>query len=160
MFMTRSAALAHIQGLRSQRRQAKQARAPTYDVSQLANRVSFCPERLRLDLDKSNLCFQHAGDVDTFFGFVEHKIRLTNRRWFLLINYQNFTVAEPALVRWLYRVRRLVNGAALGGARYGMTPMLQTEVRRAAADEQFDANLFDTRDAALDALNALFEPIA
>lgn len=160
VFQSRSQALAHIQGLHSQRHKAKQARKPTYDVTQLEKRVFFHPELLRLDLDKSNLCFEHAGDVDTFFGFVEHKIRLTNHRWYLLINYRNFTVAEPALVRWLYRVRRLVNGAALGGARYGMTPLLQSEVRRAAAEEQFDANLFDNRSDAIAALKAIFDPFA
>ncbi|MGH1464565.1 MAG: hypothetical protein ACRBBQ_04320 [Cognatishimia sp.] len=144
----RDAALKRVAELPSSRRAVAPSVVRTVDVALFERRLQFKPEELILELDHSELKFQEAADVDAYFGYVEQQIKATDRRWFFLICNTGCEVAQPAWVRWAFRLRRLIKGAALGAVHYGLTSEQREDLNRMTVQDGLRNIICDSRDDA------------
>ncbi|GAA6209171.1 hypothetical protein NBRC116601_24640 [Cognatishimia sp. WU-CL00825] len=155
----RESALKRVAELTSARQETlAQARTPM-NVADFDQRLRFEPDHLILELDHSDLRFRNAGDVDAYFGYVEQRIKQTRRRWFLLTCNTGFEVDQPAWIRWSFRLRRLLEGAALGAVQYGLSPEQREDLDRVSLQVRLHNTTCKTRAEAKKALTAVLDDL-
>lgn len=148
LFADRDGALARIAGMPSQRR-AKVVRRPNYSPEEVARRLSFVPREDIMEVDFSNVTFEHSGDVHAFYDHLEQQAAATGRKWFFLVNYENCRIYPEAWVAFAARGKRLNLAFSLGSVRFG--PGLETEeaIRMRAESQGFRPNIRNSRAEAL-----------
>jgi branched-chain amino acid transport system ATP-binding protein len=108
-----------------------------------------------LEVDFTKLAFDSPAVVDAFFDEQDRLINATGRRWYFLVNYEGCTIAPEAWDRFTERGRNINVAHSLGTVRVGASGELRDQIRQDAGREMFRANIFSTRDQALQALGVI-----
>ena len=119
-------------------------------MDRLPERITFHPEIETMEADFSDLLLNDPASVEFFYDAVEECIRQSGRdKWFFLVNYRNCRIMPEAWLAHSLRGKRLNLTHSLGTVRFDASPETRAEIARRAGTEDFDANLFDNREAAL-----------
>ncbi len=118
--------------------------------SQYANRIHFLETEQIMEVDFSDLTFDTSAMVDEFYDTIEEGVaQRGNNKWYFLVNYRDTRIFELAWIRFAQRGKRLNLAFSLGSVRYAAHGDVGESIRYSAKREQFDPNLFDSRDDAL-----------
>ena len=113
-------------------------------------RISFHPDLDIFEADFSDLTLTNPDEVERFYDRIEARIAATGQeKWLFLVNYRNCRIMPEAWLAHSMRGKRLNITHSLGTVRYDASPETSAQIARSANTENFDANLFDNRDAAL-----------
>jgi len=100
-----------------------------------------------MDVDFSDLTFDTSAMVDEFYDEVENRIAATGQpKWFFLVNYKNTRIFELAWIRFAQRGKRVNIASSLGSVRYAAHEDLGKTIEARAKTENFDPNLFRSRE--------------
>src|SRR5207247_1410968 len=94
-------------------------------------------------------------DVDTFYDEVDRRLAATGRRWYFLIVYTGCVIAPEAWDRFALRGKSTNVAHSLGTVRTGASEATLRAIREQAGREMFRANIFATRDQAMQALGEM-----
>jgi hypothetical protein len=114
-----------------------------------AERIAFLPEQQVMEVDFSDLTFDVSQTVNAFYDEVDRRVRETGRKWFFLVNYRNTTIMTEAWITFAHRGKKANITYSLGSARYAASENVDAAVRRRSTYDNFDPNLFPSREAAL-----------
>ena len=117
-----------------------------------AERLTFHEEREILEVDLSEMTFRSAGEVEAFYEVIDARVGESGSRWYFLVNYEDCEISPEAWTAFAERGKRANISYGLGTARFGANADVRTTIRSQAQSEQFRANLFASRDAAVLAL--------
>jgi hypothetical protein len=148
LFADRTAAIARIREMPSQRSVSASQPKPAMNLDALQTRARFHTDMLILEIDFSHFTFHQMSDVDAVFEFIEDQIRSTGHRWFLLFDYTGSQVAPEACARFSFRCRRLLRGAAHKCVHIGVENPFSEDIRVITKLEGFSPNFSRTHDAA------------
>ena len=118
----------------------------------VAERLTFHPERETLEVDCSGMKFHVAAEVEAFYDSVDAKVDESGSRWYFLVNYESCEIAPEAWDAFAERGKRTNITHGLGTVRFGASAEVRDTIRSRAQSEQFRANLYHSRDSAVDAL--------
>jgi len=149
LFTNRDAAIERIKTLPSTRRK-RIIHDPNYTEADFIRRLSFDKDRLIMDVDFSHMTFHHSRDVNDFYDFVEDRIKESDLKWFFLVNLDGCQILPAAWVRYAHRGKMLNIAASLGSVRYAPGSETADEIRLRSETQDFDPNIRNTRDEALD----------
>jgi branched-chain amino acid transport system ATP-binding protein len=121
----------------------------------LRDRIIFHDAIETLEVDFTDLTFDTPAVVDAFFDEQDRRIVATGRRWYVLVNYQGCTIAPGAWDRFTERGRNINVAHSLGTVRVGASGELREAIHQDAKRELFRANIFGSRDQALQALGVM-----
>ena len=79
----------------------------------------------------------------------------TRRKWYFMINYGSCGIAPEAWNCFAHRGRRLNLGHSYGSVRYDVSEGAQKEIARRSESENFDPNVCQTRDEAMQRIKAM-----
>ena len=118
--------------------------------SEFTDRIRFLEDERVMEVDFSELTFDNSAMVDAFYDEVERKIAASgNDKWYFLVNYRNCRIFELAWIRFAQRGKRVNLASSLGSVRYAVREDLGQTIESSAQRENFDPNLFASRDEAL-----------
>ena len=122
----------------------------------LRDRISFDPDNMIMEADFSNLTFETDAEANAFYDQIEDLIHATGTdKWFFLVNYRNCRFMPEAWLAHSLRGKRLNLTHSLGSVRYDASEETKAEIKRRANTENFDPNLFDNREAAVERIDEL-----
>lgn len=116
---------------------------------QYGARIHFFPELEVMEVDFSDVTFDNSAMVDEFYDEIHRRIEETGKNWFFLINYRNCRIFELAWIRFAQRGKRINLAHSRGSVRYAVQESLGQTIEASAKAENFDPNLFDSREEAL-----------
>ena len=89
-----------------------------------------------------------AEDADAIYDQIDRIIFASGQgKWFFLVNYRNCRIMPDAWLTHAARGKRLNVTHSLNTVRYDASPETSAQISRSADTANFDANLFDNRDA-------------
>ncbi|MCB1339670.1 MAG: hypothetical protein KDK24_01120 [Pseudooceanicola sp.] len=113
-------------------------------------RITFDEERAIMEVDFSGFVFDTPARVGAFYDRIEDRIAATGEdRWFFLVNLADMRIEPEAWVAYSRRGRALNHAHSMGSVRFDGSDVTREQILRAANTENFDPNLFATRDEAL-----------
>lgn len=148
LFYDRDSALARLRSLPSRRKQ-KIVHTPNINRADLIWRINFLAEQQIMDIDFSNLSFEHSRDVNDVYDFIEEQVGPTGRKWYFLINYEDTRIQSSAWVQYAARGKRLNQNFSLGSVRYAPGSETETDIRLRAESQGFRPNIRNTREEAI-----------
>ena len=119
------------------------------------DRVVFHDAIETMEVDFRGLDFNDAALVDAFFDEQDALVASTGKRWYFLVNYSECTIGPGAWNRFAERGKQINIAHSLGTVRVGASAELREAIRKDAGREMFRANIFATRDQALQAIGAM-----
>ena len=149
LFYDRESAIARLHSLPTKRRK-KIVHKPSFTRDDLIWRIEFLPEEGIMDVDFTDMSFEHSKDVDDVYDFIEEQIAPTERKWYFLVNYERTRVQSPAWVQYAARGKRLNVNWSLGSVRYAPGSETETDIRLRAESQGFRPNIRNTREEALE----------
>lgn len=108
------------------------------------DRIRFLDDIDTVEIDLSEFEFSSSEMVNAFHDAIDHAIAATGKRWYILVNYTGCSIWPEAWVAFAHRGTQVNAAHSLGTVRYS-TPDSDAPTR----GENYDPNLFDSRDAAL-----------
>lgn len=154
LFTNRDEALARIAEFPSKRRR-KQIHDPNYVQADFMRRLSFDEDRVIMDVDFSHFTFNHSRDVNDFYDHIEERIIASDRRWFFLVNLNGCEILPAAWGQYALRGKRLNEAGSLGSVRYAAGSETEEDIRMRAETAGFRPNIRNTREEALELIEAL-----
>jgi branched-chain amino acid transport system ATP-binding protein len=127
----------------------------TITTDTIGDRIKLVEAVELLDVDFSGIVFASTAQVDEFYDEVDRRLEATGRRWYFLVNYTDTRIADEVWEHFAARGRHTNITYGLGTVRFGASAPTRQTIRARAMQEQFRANVFDTREEALVALGAL-----
>ena len=121
-------------------------------MSNIANddRITFHQKQQIMEVDFSNVLFDTATQVNEFYDLVEEKITATGQqKWYFLVNYKNCRLSPQAWIPFSNRGKKVNIASSLGSVRFAVSDETGKTILRQSARENFDPNLFSSRQAAL-----------
>jgi len=129
--------------------------------SQYEDRVQFIESEQIMEVDFSELTFDNSAMVDEFYDVVEKGIsERGNEKWYFLVNYRNTRIFELAWIRFAQRGKRVNLASSLGSVRYAARDEVGQSMASSAQREQFDLNLFVSREDAIAEIQRMKEASA
>lgn len=114
------------------------------------DRIEFLPQYQAMEVDFCDLTFTTSAEVNAFYDVVERCIAETGEpKWYFLINYRNCTVLPEAWVAHAHRGKQLNLASSLGTVRYDASEKTAREIQAKAETDDFDPNLFLSREEAV-----------
>lgn len=124
--------------------------------SSFNERIKFDHDKQIMEVDFSELTFDSSPMVDQFYDELEHGIADSGKdKWYFLVNYRDCRIYELAWIRFAQRGKRLNLTHSLGSVRYAVREDLSETIEASARVEQFDSNLFASRQAAIEAIGRM-----
>lgn len=118
--------------------------------ARFSDRISFLHDQQIMEVDFSDITFDTSAMVDEFYDEVERQITETGQpKWYFLVNYRNTRIFELAWIRFAQRGKRVNIASSLGSVRYAAHEDLEKSIEARAKSEEFDPNLFQSRDQAI-----------
>ena len=148
----RDSALVRIAELRAaapKRFRVKSRPKSEWGEEEFASRTRLYPEIEVMEADFSDFQFRTIGDVHDFYDYLDHRMRVTGKRWFFLVNYQGTRIDSDVWYAFAARGKKLNRDFSRGSVRYDASPETAAEIAERANTESFDPNLFASRDDAL-----------
>ena len=118
----------------------------------LSERIGFYPDLQVMEIDLSELMLSDTSEVNHLYDAIETRVDKTNQKWLFLINYKNCTILPDAWIGFAHRGKKLNLTYSLGTVRYAIPDRTSTEILEKSKEENFDPNMFESREDALDAL--------
>jgi len=159
LFVERDRAIAYLRSLPSKRRRRAQ-RTSRFSAGQLNRRLEFLPDQEIMEVDFSNMTFEHSVDVDVVYDFIEQQIAATERSWYFLVNYEGTNIEAAAWVQYARRGKALNEGWSLGSVRYAPGSETEADIRLRAESQDFRPNIRNTRAEALERIREMKAGIA
>jgi branched-chain amino acid transport system ATP-binding protein len=119
------------------------------------DRIIFHDSIETMEVDFRDVTFRNAVDVDAFYDEVDSRLAATGRRWYFLVVYAGSVIAPEAWDRFALRGKKTNVAHSLGTVRLGPTEDTLRAIREQAGREMFRANIFTTRDQAMQALGEM-----
>ncbi len=118
--------------------------------AQFADRLHFLEHEQVMEVDFSDLTFDSSAMVDEFYDLIEQEITARgSSKWYFLVNYRNTRIFELAWIRFAQRGKRVNLSSSMGSVRYAVREDVGYSIESSARKENFDPNLFNTREEAL-----------
>lgn len=143
------ARIAHLRSIAPKRFPMKPRPKSVHGTEVFAARTTLHHDKRIMEADFSNFTFNTLGDVHDFYDYLDHEMRVTNRRWFFLVNLENTRIMPEVWGAYANRGKKLNMDFALGSVRYDASSETAEEIAHRAHTENFDPNLCPTREAAL-----------
>jgi branched-chain amino acid transport system ATP-binding protein len=121
----------------------------------LQERIIFHDAIETMEVDFGNMTFRNDEEVDAFYDEVDRLLAATGRRWYFLIVYAGCVITPEAWDCFALRGKRTNVDHGLGTVRLGPTEETLRAIREHAGREMFRANIFTTRDQAMQALGEM-----
>lgn len=113
-------------------------------------RITFDTDHQVMEVDFSGYTFDNSARVNAFYDRIEERIAKTGEdKWFFLVNLADMTIDPVAWIAYSRRGRALNLAHSMGSVRFDGSEVTRQQILRAAHTENFDPNLFATRDEAL-----------
>ncbi|MCA8867436.1 MAG: hypothetical protein KDA67_02185 [Rhodobacteraceae bacterium] len=154
LFTDRESALQRLKSLPSKRRSMDEL-VPSFSPDEIARRLTFHTDENIMEVDFSNLTFQHSRDVNDVYDHLENRIGETGRKWYFLVNYNNCRINPEAWIAYARRGKKLNIESGLGSVRYAAGSETEAEIRLRAESQDFRPNIRNTRDEALERIAEL-----
>ncbi|RLA50051.1 MAG: hypothetical protein DRQ98_13350 [Gammaproteobacteria bacterium] len=154
LFADRDSAFARLRSMPTQRR-AKIVHKPSFSRSDLNWRIEFLFRDSIMDVDFSNMSFEHSRDVNDVYDFIEQQIGGTGQKWYFLINYEGTRIQSAAWVQYAKRGKGLNMEWSLGSVRYAPGSETTTDIRMRAESQEFRPNIRNTRAEALERIDEM-----
>ena len=149
LFYDRESALAHLQGMPSQRDDLGVVEKKlSFTRADLNWRVEFLAEEDTMYVDFSGMSFEHSTDVDFVYDYIEEQITPLGRKWYFLVNYNGTRIQSPAWVQKSARSKKLNEAWSLGSVRFAMGSETETDIRLRAESGGIRPNIRNTVDEA------------
>ncbi|MDJ0993001.1 MAG: hypothetical protein QNI90_05465 [Dinoroseobacter sp.] len=149
LFADRDTALARLAKMPSQRK-APRVEHASFDARGIASRVRFLKSEQIMEIDFTDLRFQHGTDVDTCYDVLETQAKAAGGQWYFLINYEGCRIMSEAWVQYAARGKRFNEVFSLGSVRYAPGSETETDIRLRAESQGFRPNIRNTRAEALE----------
>lgn len=107
------------------------------------------------EVDFSGLTFSAAAEVDAFYDEIDRQLAASGRRWYFLVIYTGCVIAAEAWERFAARGKSCNVNHGLGSVRVGASAQTRDAIRQDAGRASFRANMYDTRDQAMQAIAEL-----
>lgn len=148
----RDSALARIAEMRlkaPKRFRIKPREKSGHSQEEFARRVRFYEALEVMEVDFSDFYFRNLGDVHDFYDYLDHELRISEKRWFFLVNYYGTRIDSDVWYAYAARGKKLNRDFSRGSVRYDTSDATAAEIRRRADTEEFDPNLCASREDAL-----------
>ena len=120
-----------------------------------AERLSFNDALETFEVDFSGVNFSSAAEVDAFYDEIDRRLAASGRRWYFLVIYTDCVILPAAWERFSARGKSCNVNHGLGSVRVGASAETRDAIRLDAGRESFRANMYDTRDQAMQAIAEL-----
>jgi len=94
-------------------------------------------------------------DADAFLGLYSLKIKEIGRKVRLVTCIDGLKINNKAQDYYGKQVKKLIEGTIICFARYGTDPMSRMNVRMSSHKANYDINIYDTRDQAIEAVGRM-----
>ena len=120
-----------------------------------AERLSFNDALETFEVDFSGVNFSSAAEVDAFYDEIDRRLAASGRRWYFLVIYTDCVILPAAWERFAARGKSCNVNHGLGSVRVGASAQTREAIRQDAGRGSFRANMYDTRDQAMQAIAEL-----
>lgn len=149
LFADRMTALARLAEMPSQR-VAPRVEHASFNAAGIASRIRFLKGERIMEIDFTDLHFQHGTDVDICYDVLETLAEGAGGQWYFLINYNGCRIMSEAWVQYAARGKRFNETFSLGSVRYAPGSETETDIRLRAESQGFRPNIRNTRAEALE----------
>jgi hypothetical protein len=126
---------------------------PTHDAREIDDRIAFHEADEILEVDLSDYTLENSADVNLLYDRLEERIADTGEPlWFFLINYKGTRIEPGAWFAHSRRGRDLNLAHSMGSVRFDASEETRKQIERSAGTDNFDPNLFATREEAFQRL--------
>lgn len=148
LFADRQSAIEHLRSLPS-KRITPIVHTPNYSRDDFLDRIRFLEADQIMDVDFSNVTFEHSRDVGDCYDVVDELVAATGRKWYFLVNYENTRIFSGAWIEYAKRGKALNEAWSLGSVRYAPGSETETDIRLRAETGGFRPNIRNTRAEAI-----------
>lgn len=128
----------------------------THDTREVDTRITFHKADEILEVDLSDYVLENSADVNLLYDRLEARIAETGEPlWFFLINYKGTKIEPGAWFAHSRRGKDLNLAHSMGSVRFDASEETRRQIERSAGTDNFDPNLFATRDEAYRRLKEL-----
>ncbi len=120
-----------------------------------ADRITFHPDLQVMEVDFSDITFDVSKPVNEYYDEVDRQVEATKQNWFFLVNYRNCHIMSEAWIAFAHRGKNVNLAYSLGSARFAASDETSEAIIEKSEEEDFDPNLFPSREAALAHLQEL-----
>jgi branched-chain amino acid transport system ATP-binding protein len=120
-----------------------------------SDRLSFHDALQTFEVDFTGLTFSTAAEVDAFYDEIDRQLAASGRRWYFLVIYIDCVIVPEAWERFAARGKSCNVNHGLGTVRVGASAQTRDAIRQDAGRASFRANMYDTRDQAMQAIGEL-----
>ena len=120
-----------------------------------SDRLSFHDALQTFEVDFTGLTFSTAAEVDAFYDEIDRQLAASGRRWYFLVIYIDCVIVPEAWERFAARGKSCNVNHGLGSVRVGASAQTRDAIRQDAGRASFRANMYDTRDQAMQAIGEL-----
>src|SRR5210317_2191534 len=112
--------------------------------------VDFYDDIRVMEVHFNEMVFEDSAMVDSVYDAIETAIANSGQsKWFFLVNYKNCRIYETAWIRFSQRGKSLNIAHSMGSVRFAVREDLSQTIENSAKKQNFDPNLFESRDEAL-----------
>lgn len=154
LFASREDAIERLRAMPS-KRTTPVVHVPNYTAEEFRGRVKFLDDQAIMDVDFSDIAFQHSRDVNDCYDVLEEVIGATGRKWYFLVNYDNTRIYSEAWIQYAARGKALNEAFSLGSVRYAPGSETETDIRLRAESGGFRPNIRNTRQEALERIDEM-----
>lgn len=128
----------------------------THETREIDDRVTFHPDDEILEVDLSDYTLENSADVNLLYDRLEALIGDTGQAlWFFLINYRGTRIEPGAWFAHSRRGRDLNLAHSMASVRFDASEDTRRQIERSAGTDNFDPNLFASREEAYAHLKSL-----
>ncbi|MEL7202560.1 MAG: hypothetical protein AAGL19_00230 [Pseudomonadota bacterium] len=128
----------------------------THDTREIDQRVTFHAADEILEVDLSDYTLENSADVNLLYDRLEALISDTGESdWFFLINYRGTRIEPGAWFAHSRRGKDLNLAHSMASVRFDASEETRRQIERSAGTDNFDPNLFATREDAYAKLKSL-----
>ncbi len=121
----------------------------THDSQEIDIRITFHEDDEILEIDLSDYTLENSADVNLLYDRLEARIAETGEeQWFFLINYRGTKIDPGAWFAHSRRGKDLNLAHSMGSVRFDASEETRRQIERSAGTDNFDPNLFATREKA------------
>ncbi|MGI9364056.1 MAG: hypothetical protein ACR2O8_02650 [Rhizobiaceae bacterium] len=120
-----------------------------------SSRLKFDTEKNVMEVDFSELIFRVPNQVHRVYDEIEEQLTQSGKKWFFLVNYRDCKIMSEAWIAFAHRGKMVNLSHSLGSVRFSAEGETGDEILERSREENFDPNLFDSREAAIDHLMEL-----
>ena len=122
------------------------------DRTVFERRVSFDEDERIVEVDFSDFGFSSSAVVNGFHDVIDGLIEATGRKWYVMVNFRNCTIAPEAWVAFAHRGRKTNLAHSLGTVRYAVPVDTKHEMLEQSGQPAGGDAMFRSRQAAIDFL--------